>query len=124
MLNTTTVKAYDGFGYYEEGTNPNLFYDILHEQGTFNYYYDGENPSTTLSRKATAYNWANSPTKAAAEPRVAGNPVAAILNMFSPDKMAESYGAIGKDIEKRENIRQNAEVEYKKLYLVRIPMEE
>jgi hypothetical protein len=68
----------------------------------------------SLSRKATAYNWANSPTKAAAEPRVAGNPVAAILNMFSPDKMAESYGAIGKDIEKRENIRQNAEVEYKK----------
>ena len=52
LLNTTTVKAYDGFGYYEEGTNPNLFYDILHEQGTFNYYYDGENPSTTLSRRA------------------------------------------------------------------------
>jgi len=52
LLDTTTLKAYDGFGYYEEGTNPNLFYDILHEQGTFSYYYDGENPSTTLSRRA------------------------------------------------------------------------
>lgn len=35
-----TLKAYDGFGYYEEGYNPTLIYDILHDQGTFNYAYD------------------------------------------------------------------------------------
>jgi len=32
LLDTTDYKGYDGFGYYEEGYNPTLNYDILHEQ--------------------------------------------------------------------------------------------
>ena len=35
-----TLKAFDGFGYYEEGLNPDLTYDILHEEGTFTYALD------------------------------------------------------------------------------------
>ena len=34
------LKAYDGFGYYEDQFNPTLIYDILHSQGTFTYAYD------------------------------------------------------------------------------------
>lgn len=45
-----TLKAYDGFGYYEEGYNPTLTYDILHDQGTFNYAYDSAiDPNTNAS---------------------------------------------------------------------------
>lgn len=40
LLNTTTLKAFDGFGYYEQGYNPSLTNDILHDEGTFNYVYD------------------------------------------------------------------------------------
>ncbi len=29
------LKAFDGFGYYEQGYNPSLTYDILHDEGTF-----------------------------------------------------------------------------------------
>lgn len=47
-----TLKAFDGFGYYEEGYNPSLTYDILHDQGTFNYYYDGTSPSVVAQRRA------------------------------------------------------------------------
>jgi hypothetical protein len=47
LLNTTTTKAFDGFGYYEEGYNPSLTNDILHDEGTFYYAYDTSiNPST------------------------------------------------------------------------------
>jgi hypothetical protein len=52
LLNTTTTYAYDGFTWYEEGGNFGLVYDILHKDGTFNYYYDGTNPSTDNSRRA------------------------------------------------------------------------
>jgi len=34
------LKAFDGFGYYEQGYNPSLTYDILHDEGTFTYAYD------------------------------------------------------------------------------------
>jgi hypothetical protein len=34
------TKAFDGFGYYEQGYNPTLTYDILHDEGTFTYAYD------------------------------------------------------------------------------------
>lgn len=34
------LKAFDGFGYYEQGYNPTLTYDILHDEGTFTYAYD------------------------------------------------------------------------------------
>ena len=44
LLDTTDYKGYDGFGYYEEGYNPSLNYDILHDEGTF-YYNKGLNPS-------------------------------------------------------------------------------
>ena len=45
-----TLKAYDGFGYYEQGFNPSLTYDVLHDQGTFNYAYDSAiDPNTNAS---------------------------------------------------------------------------
>ena len=47
LLGTDTYKAFDGFGYYEEGSNPDLNYDILHDEGTYYYAYDtNQNPST------------------------------------------------------------------------------
>lgn len=47
LLGTDTYKGFDGFGYYEEGYNPALSYDILHDEGTFYYAYDtNQNPST------------------------------------------------------------------------------
>jgi len=52
LLDTTDYKGYDGFGYYEEGFNPSLTYDILHDEGTFNYLYDGLNPSVFNNRRA------------------------------------------------------------------------
>jgi hypothetical protein len=51
LLDTTDYKGYDGFGYYEEGFNPSLNYDILHDEGTFNYLYDGLSPSVFASRR-------------------------------------------------------------------------
>jgi hypothetical protein len=52
LLNTVTTYAFDGFSYYEEGGNATLVYDILHKNGTFNYYYDGSNPSTETDKRA------------------------------------------------------------------------
>jgi hypothetical protein len=52
LLDTTDYKGYDGFGYYEEGFNPSLNYDILHDEGTFNYLYDGLSPSVFDNRRA------------------------------------------------------------------------
>lgn len=37
---TTTLRCYDGFGYYEEGSNPNLSRVHLNE-GSYYYYEDG-----------------------------------------------------------------------------------
>ena len=52
LLDTTDYLGYDGFGYYEEGFNPSLNYDILHDEGTFNYLYDGLSPSVFDTRRA------------------------------------------------------------------------
>jgi hypothetical protein len=52
LLDTTDYKGYDGFGYYEEGFNPSLTYDILHDEGTFNYYYDGLAANVVAVRRA------------------------------------------------------------------------
>jgi hypothetical protein len=52
LLDTTDYLGYDGFGYYEEGFNPSLNYDILHDEGTFNYLYDGLSPSVFDNRRA------------------------------------------------------------------------
>lgn len=52
LLNTTTLKAFDGFGYYEDGFNPSLNEDILHDEGTFNYYYTGSSPNVFTSLRA------------------------------------------------------------------------
>lgn len=47
LLNTVTEKAFDGFGYYEQGYNYSLSDVVLHDQGTFYYAYDPSiNPST------------------------------------------------------------------------------
>ena len=45
LLDTTSYTAFDGFGYYEQGYNLSLTYDILHDEGTFNYFYDGKSPA-------------------------------------------------------------------------------
>jgi hypothetical protein len=52
LLSTNSYVAYDGFGWYEQGYNYTPTYDILHDEGTFFYYYDGTNPSTNSSRRA------------------------------------------------------------------------
>ena len=52
LLDTTDYLGYDGFGYYEQGYNPTLNYDILHDEGTFNYLYDGLSPSVFDNRRA------------------------------------------------------------------------
>jgi hypothetical protein len=52
LLSNNSYVAYDGFGWYENGYNYSPTYDILHDEGTFFYYYDGTNPSTTNSRRA------------------------------------------------------------------------
>jgi len=47
LLNTVTEKAFDGFGYYEQGYNYSLSDVVLHDEGTFDYAYDSSiNPST------------------------------------------------------------------------------
>ena len=52
LLDTTTYKGFDGFGYYEEGYNPTLTNDILHEEGTYLYAYDSNfDPSTNANYK-------------------------------------------------------------------------
>ena len=51
LLDTTDYKGYDGFGYYEQGYNPSLNYDILHDEGTF-YYNKGLNPSVFANFRA------------------------------------------------------------------------
>lgn len=52
LLDTIDYKGYDGYGYYEQGFNPSLNYDILHDEGTFNYLYDGLSPSVFNNRRA------------------------------------------------------------------------
>jgi hypothetical protein len=51
LVDNDTFYAYDGFGYYEEGFNPSLVYDVLHDEGTFNYLYDGLSPSVFANRR-------------------------------------------------------------------------
>lgn len=45
VLDTKTWYAFDGFGYYEEGYNPNLGVLSL-DQGKYEYWYDASNPAT------------------------------------------------------------------------------
>ena len=52
LVDNDTFYSYDGFVYYESGYNSSLNYDILHDEGTFNYYYDGLNPSVFADRRA------------------------------------------------------------------------
>jgi len=53
LLDTTSYKAFDGFGYYEQGYNPTLSYDILCDEGTFFYAYDAnEDPSTNTDYRS------------------------------------------------------------------------
>ena len=52
LVDNDTFYSYDGFGYYEEGFNPSLVYDVLHDEGTFNYLYDGLSPSVFTNRRA------------------------------------------------------------------------
>jgi hypothetical protein len=52
LLDTTNLFAFDGFGWYEQGYNPSLTYDILHDEGTFFYYYNGSSPAVFSSLRA------------------------------------------------------------------------
>jgi len=52
LLSTTSFKAFDGFGWYEQGYNYSLTHDILHDEGTFYYYYNGSSPSVFSSLRA------------------------------------------------------------------------
>jgi len=40
FIDTTTYKAFDGYGYYEQGYNPNLGNYLLDNNRTFYYHYD------------------------------------------------------------------------------------
>jgi hypothetical protein len=63
LLNTVTEKAYDGFGYYEQGYNPSLTNDILHDEGTFYYAYDAtKNPSTNENYRSNFITVRNTAT--------------------------------------------------------------
>ena len=44
-LDTKTWYAFDGFGYYQDGYNPDLG-EIGLEPGTYEYWYDADNPAT------------------------------------------------------------------------------
>lgn len=52
LVDNDTFYSYDGFGYYEEDFNPSLINDILHDEGTFNYLYDGRSPNVITERRA------------------------------------------------------------------------
>ena len=57
---TATYKAFDGYGNYETGINPDYSYGqavVLAEQMTYNYYYDPAYPTTSesLAGTITAY---------------------------------------------------------------------
>lgn len=47
LLDTTTYKAFDGYGYYEEGYNPSLGNYLLDNNRTFYYNYDSTANLTT-----------------------------------------------------------------------------
>ena len=56
----TTYKAFDGFGYYETGINPDYSFGsavVLADEMDYNYYYDPAYPTTSesLSGTITAY---------------------------------------------------------------------
>ena len=46
LIDTTTYKAFDGYGYYEQGYNPNLS-EYLLDQKTYYYHYDSTANLTT-----------------------------------------------------------------------------
>jgi hypothetical protein len=52
LLDTTTYKAFDGYGYYEQGYNPNLGNYLL-DQKTYYYHYDSNaNLATDFLKRA------------------------------------------------------------------------
>ncbi len=105
LLDTTTYKAFDGFGYYEQGYNPTLSYDILHDEGTFFYAYDAnEDPSTntdyrsnfiTVATTSTAVRarWTNLNSGATQEQAISNSSVIDVR------KVHQSYYADGNKLE-------------------------
>lgn len=104
FLDTVTGKAFDGFGYYEQGYNPNLTYDILHEQGTFYYAYDSNyNPSSNVDYRAGfvalnsgtswTYKYTNLNTGATNTGSITNNSLREILRVYP------SYYAAGNKLE-------------------------
>lgn len=99
-----TLKAYDGFGYYEEGYNPSLTYDILHDQGTFNYAYDSAiDPNTNASYRGgfimvqtgTSYKakYTNLSTGATFTQNLTNNQLTDVLRVYP------SYYSVGNKLE-------------------------
>ena len=99
-----TLKAFDGFGYYEEGYNPTLTYDILHDQGTFNYAYDSAiDPNTNASYRAgfimvqtgTSYKakYTNLSTGATFTQNLTNNQLTDVLRVYP------SYYSVGNKLE-------------------------
>jgi hypothetical protein len=105
LLDTTTYKAFDGFGYYEQGYNPTISYDILHDEGTFFYAYNAnENPSTntdyrsnfiTVATTTTAVSarWTNLNSGATQVQSISNNQVIDVR------KVHQSYYADGNKLE-------------------------
>lgn len=99
-----TLKAFDGFGYYEEGYNPSLTYDILHDQGSFNYAYDSAiDPNTNASYRAgfimvqtgTSYKakYTNLSTGATFTQNLTNNQLTDVLRVYP------SYYSVGNKLE-------------------------
>jgi hypothetical protein len=99
-----TLKAFDGFGYYEEGYNPSLTYDILHDQGTFNYAYDSAiDPNTNASYRGgfimvqtgTSYKakYTNLSTGATHTQGLANNQLTDVLRVYT------GYYSVGNKLE-------------------------
>lgn len=99
-----TLKAFDGFGYYEQGSNPTLTYDILHDQGTFNYAYDSSiDPSTNadyrggfiMVQTATSYKakYTNLSTGATFTQNLTNNQLTDVLRVYP------SYYSVGNKLE-------------------------
>ena len=106
LLNTTDYQAFDGFGYYEDGYNPSLTYDILHDEGTFYYAYDpSKDPATetdyranyvsirTASSPAVRARWTNLETAAVQTQALSSATVQDVKKVF------QSYYADGNKFE-------------------------
>ncbi len=105
LLDTTTYKAFDGFGYYEQGYNPTLSYDILHDEGTFFYAYDANvDPSTNTDYRSNFITVATTSTAVSARwtnLNTGATQVQSISNSSVIDvrKVHQSYYADGNKLE-------------------------